>query len=942
MWPRGRKNLTLSQPRGGSGALDALIDDGEMGTLMRAHDWLSSPLGAPANWPPSLLTSLNLILPAQAGIALFWGSEFTALYNFAFASIIGDKHPCALGRPASEHWGDLELILRRVRETGETVFEEGRLFHIRRRGLGEEAFFDISCSAVRGEDGGVEGVLCIASETTDSVRARRGTIIAEQEQLAQMFEQAPSFMAMLRGPEHRIEMANPTYLRLIGYRAVLGKTVAKALPEAVEQGYLKLLDEVYRSGKAFSAESAKYVMQAIPGGPVVELFVDFVYQPIKDSAGHVTGIFVEGTDVTERAHTEERMRKSEARLRELNANLERQVIKRTHDRGRTWQVNPDLLGVLNADGYFESSNPAWQTVLGWSEAEIAKTSIFDLIHPDDLEKTHAALNELKHDKLVFRFENRYRHKDGEYRWLSWTGVPEDGKFYCSARDITQKKTQAAELAARTVERDRLWELSEDLLVIADYEGHLLRVSPSWTRLLGYDEATLLKRPYTEIVHPDDFEAAMEVLLRMRASGTAVSFEHRLRAADGSWRWIAWTLSPEPGGERLNGVGRDITGVKVHQAELAVAQEALRQSQKIEAMGQLTGGVAHDFNNLLTPIIGSLDMLHRRGIGGAREQRLIGGALQSAERAKTLVQRLLAFARRQPLQTSAVEVANLLAGMAELVASTLGPQVKVVVEVADRLPPAKADASQLEMAILNLSVNARDAMPEGGTLTILAADENVGSSHRAKLRPGRYVRLTVADTGVGMDAPTMEHAIEPFFSTKGVGKGTGLGLSMVHGLASQLGGAIAISSKPGLGTKVELWLPVCAESAKRVERAAERAPSPKGVGTALLVDDESLVRISTADMLVELGYEVVEAASAEEALGLVEHGLHIDLLVTDHVMVGMTGVELALTFREKWPEVPALIVSGFAEIEGIATDLPRLTKPFRQADLASTVATLRAG
>ena len=210
-----------------------------------------------------------------------------------------------------------------------------------------------------------------------------------------------------------------------------------------------------------------------------------------------------------------------------------------------------------------------------------------------------------------------------------------------------------------------------------------------------------------------------------------------------------------------------------------AEEALRQAQKMEAMGQLTGGVAHDFNNLLTPIVGALDMLRRKGLGGNREQRLIDGAAQSAERAKTLVQRLLAFARRQPLQPVAVDVAKLVIGMADLIRSTSGPQIRVVVEVQDDLAPAKADPNQLEMALLNLSVNARDAMPDGGTLRISAGEEQVGFGHTSKLEPGRYIRLSVADTGLGMDETTLARAVEPFFSTKGVGKGTGLGLSMVH-------------------------------------------------------------------------------------------------------------------------------------------------------------------
>jgi nitrogen-specific signal transduction histidine kinase/CheY-like chemotaxis protein len=371
-----------------------------------------------------------------------------------------------------------------------------------------------------------------------------------------------------------------------------------------------------------------------------------------------------------------------------------------------------------------------------------------------------------------------------------------------------------------------------------------------------------------------------------------------------------------------------------QAELAGAQEALRQSQKMEAMGQLTGGVAHDFNNLLTPIVGGLDMLQRKGVGGEREQRLIAGALQSADRAKTLVQRLLAFARRQPLQASAVDVDALVTGMADLVASTSGPQIKVVVEGAKDLPPAKADANQLEMALLNLGVNARDAMPDGGTLRITAGSETVEAGHRSKLDPGEYIRLSVADTGVGMDEATLNRAVEPFFSTKGVGKGTGLGLSMVHGLASQLGGALTIDSRSGVGTNVELWLPVSQAPAQAASPSEAAMSMEAVIGTVLLVDDEELVRMSTADMLDDMGYAVVEAGSAEEAMQLLGNGLNPDLLVTDHLMPGMNGTDLARVVRSTHPAIQILIVSGYAESEGIDADLPRLTKPFRNVDLAA--------
>lgn len=501
------------------------------------------------------------------------------------------------------------------------------------------------------------------------------------------------------------------------------------------------------------------------------------------------------------------------------------------------------------------------------------------------------------------------------------------------------ETLAAQVEARSAERDRLWNLSQDMLARADYTGMMSAVSPAWTQVLGWSEEELLRRGYATFMHPDDAPPTLEAIGRMADTRLPTRFENRISTHDGQWKPIEWTVAPEPDGLNFIAVGRDLSHVKEREAELEKAQEALRQSQKMEAMGSLTGGVAHDFNNLLTPIIGSLDMLVRKNVGSERERRLIDGALQSAERAKTLVQRLLAFARRQPLQPAAVDVSQLITSMIGLLESTLGPTIDVRVDLSPELPPANADINQLEMALLNLAVNARDAMPDGGELTIVARRDSVRGPHPSGVKPGHYVRLCVADTGSGMDEETVKRATEPFYSTKGVGKGTGLGLSMVHGLAAQLGGGLAIESAPGEGTVIELWLPISIGSVGIEDSETSAIPAIVTRGTALLIDDEELVRMSTADMLIDLGYEVTEAISAEEALDLLRAGLEPDLVVTDHLMPGMSGAELARKLKDERPKMPVLIVSGYAEAEGVDADIPRLTKPFRNAELAETIAGL---
>lgn len=406
--------------------------------------------------------------------------------------------------------------------------------------------------------------------------------------------------------------------------------------------------------------------------------------------------------------------------------------------------------------------------------------------------------------------------------------------------------------------------------------------------------------------------------------TTVTGEHRWIAAKGQVRYA----DGQP--VRMTGIVSDITARKEADAQLA-------QSVKMDTIGQLTGGVAHDFNNLLTPIVGSLDMLRRRLGEDERSQRYIGGALQAAERAATLTQRLLSFARRQTLLPQSVNVAALVEGMTDLIQRSIGPIVRVAVQLPAELPAVRVDPNQLELALLNIAVNARDAMPGGGKLTISASVATAEDRNAVGIKAGDYVRLVAEDTGIGMDKPTLARAVEPFFSTKGVGKGTGLGLSMIHGLAAQSGGTLRIESEVGRGTTIELWLPVSTEAA-REEAARDAAPlaAPRHA-KVLLVDDEELVRSATADMLRDLGYDVVEMPSASQAIGAVRAGLDIDVLVTDYLMPGMTGAALIQELRGVGLGLPTLLVTGYAATGAdVPSDVPRLAKPFRQADLAGEI------
>jgi PAS domain S-box-containing protein len=385
-------------------------------------------------------------------------------------------------------------------------------------------------------------------------------------------------------------------------------------------------------------------------------------------------------------------------------------------------------------------------------------------------------------------------------------------------------------------------------------------------------------------------------------------------------------------KKLLGTSMDITDTRR-------LEEQVRQMQKIEAIGQLTGGVAHDFNNLLMAVIGNLDLLRKRLPDDARAQRYLDGALQGAQRGAALTQRLLAFARRQDLQARAVDVGNLVDGIKDLLERSLGPRVAIRYDLPAGLSPAQVDPNQLELALLNLAVNARDAMPMGGELKVELDEIENGKVALETLQPGRYLRLRVSDTGSGMDEATLKRAVEPFFSTKGVGKGTGLGLSMVYGLAAQSGGTLRLLSTHGQGTTAEIWLPVAREALEAMQ-APPTEINAAAPSTILVVDDDALILMSTASMLEDLGHTVIETGSGSKALDILRAGPPVDLLLTDYAMPGMTGLELARLAQELRPGLKVLMATGYADLpEGAAADVPRLSKPYTQNQLAALVGAL---
>jgi PAS domain S-box-containing protein len=794
-----------------------------MASLIGSFDWSSTPLGPIGLWPQSLKTIAGFLLRSPLPIVLLWGPDGVMIYNDGYSVFAGGRHPRLLGSKVREGWSEVAAFndnVMKVGLAGGTLAYKDQELTLHRSGRPEQVWMNLDYSPVLDESGQPAGVIAIVVETTERVLADRRAA-AEQARQRQFLTQMPGFVCIVAGPEHVYEYVNDAYVKISGRSGFAGRSVREMFPELAGQGYYELLDRVYATGERIITRAMELRLQ---GHDEVQ-FIDFVYEPIRDEKGDVAGIFVGGYEVTEAHHAAAALRASEARLLELNAELERRVIERTQARGRTWHVSPDLMGALNSKGYFETSNPAWKNTLGWSEEEVASMSIFELLHPDDVERTRAGFELTQQGQPAIRFPNRYRCKEGGYRWISWVGVPEDGMVYCSGRDITDEK--AAE------------------------------------------------------------------------------------------------------------------------AELATAQEALRQSQKMEAIGQLTGGIAHDFNNLLAGISGSLELLEARlaqgRLGGL--ERYIGAAQGSAQRAAALTQRLLAFSRRQTLDPRPTDVNKLIAGVEELIRRTVGPGVEVEVVGAGGLWRTKIDPSQLENALLNLCINARDAMPDGGRITIETANKwlDERAARERELPPGQYVSLCVTDTGTGMTPDVIAQAFDPFFTTKPIGQGTGLGLSMIHGFVRQSGGQVRIYSELGRGTTMCLYLPRFTGGIDDSDAPEALHVGDAGHGEAVLViDDEPIVRMLMVEVLEEAGYLVIEAGDGPAGLKILRSDARIDLLVTDVGLPGgMNGRQVADAARATRPGLKVLFVTGYAENAAIGNGLLEagmqvIAKPFAMAALGNKV------
>jgi PAS domain S-box-containing protein len=813
---------------------DFLAGGGEMGALTRAYDWSASPLGKPEAWPQSLRTALRILLNTNHPMFIWWGEELIQFYNDAYRQTMGaERHPSALGQRGRECWAEIWDIIgpqiEQVMSGGGATWHESQLIPVTRHGRLEQVYWTYGYSPID-EDDGIGGVLVVCRDVTkdylaDAALREREAELARVQQIGRIGGLEVDLTTGFRNRR------SPEYLLIHG------------LPlDAVNESHEEWVQRIHPEDRA---ATEKRFRDAV-AGTVRDYTTQ--YRIIRPSDGETRWISVKSTierdkngkairlvgahtDVTEQVAAEQALRQSEElyrkladQLAELNATLAQRVEEKTRERDRIWNVSQDLLLVVDRNGVWRTVNPAWTRTLGWSEAELLNRTSEWLEHPDDNGITRARVRELGIHVTTVRFEGRLRHKDGSYRWLSWTGVSDKDINYAVARDVTAEKAAAERLKA--------------------------------------------------------------------------------------------------------------------------TEEALLQSQKMEAVGQLTGGIAHDFNNLLTGIVGSLDLLQTRLNQGRTDNvaRYIDAAMTSANRAAALTHRLLAFARRQPLIPKAIDVNQLVVSLEDLLRRTIGETIDLEIAAPDALWRTLCDPNQLESALLNLAINARDAMPDGGKLIITTSNVRLDgmTADSPALSPGDYICIGVTDTGVGMSAEVAARAFDPFFTTKPIGQGTGLGLSMIYGFARQSNGHVTIVSKLSQGTSIKLYLPrhrgeLPAEHASEAI-AAEHAATGE---TVLVVEDEPVVRGVILEMLEEQGYRTLEAIDGPSGLKILRSSERIDLLLTDVGLPGMNGRQVADQARETRPDLKILFITGYAENVAIADGflqpgMEMITKPFDLDNLARRI------
>lgn len=873
-----------------------LTGGGEASLVIANFDWTSTSLGPIEQWPTSLKSSLALILRSPVPIVTLWGEDGIMIYNDAYSEFAGQRHPALFGSKVREGWpevADFNDNIMKVCLAGRTLaYREFPLTLYRRGGVAEEVWLNLDYSPLLDEQGQPAGVMAIVVEITAKVKAER-ELHGERESLRQMFNQAPGFIAALSGPQHVFTMANEAYLKLVGSRPILGKSVADALPEVESQGFIDLLDRVFHSGEPFIGRGVAVDLHG-PDGAVSSHHLDFVYQPIITDDGATTGIFIQGHDVTEQKRIEEVLRAETRKLSVLNHTGS--AVASELDVDNIVQIVTDactqLVGAQFGAFFYNVVNDKGESYMLYALSGVEPANFDKFPMPRNtavFEPTFRGGGVVRSDDILK--DPRYGKNDpyhgmppGHLPVRSYLAVPVTSR----SGEVLGGLFFGHELPAKFVVED------EELLTgIAGQAATAI------------DNARLYQKVERELSERRRAEEALLVLNN--------TLEQRV-------------------------VDEIFARSKV--------EEQLRQSQKMEAVGQLTGGIAHDFNNMLAVVLSGLDLLKRKLAKGETDvQRFADAAIEGAKRAANLTQRLLAFSRQQPLAPEPLDANRFVSRISELLGRTLGEMVRIEPVLTAGLWQMNADPDQLENTLINLAVNARDAMPKGGKLTIETMNAVVDDEYAAEysLTPGQYVLIAVTDTGSGMTAEIMEKAFDPFYTTKEVGKGTGLGLSQVYGFVRQSGGHVKLYSEVGVGTTVKIYLPRYYGDPGSITRERETAIAQRGSKKEiiLVVEDDERVRVLSVEALKELGYSVIEAPGPLQALQILSDERDISLLFTDVVMPDMSGRELADRARQKLPSLKVLYTTGYTRNaivhNGVLdADTSLLSKPYRIAELASKV------
>jgi len=927
---------------------------GEMAERVRAFDWASTPLGPIADWPQSLKTAAGIVLLSPVPMVMLWGEDGIMIYNDGYSVFAGGRHPQLLGSKVREGWpevADFNDNVMKVGLSGGTLAYRDQELTLHRTGKPEQVWMNLDYSPILDESGKPAGVIAIVVETTKRVRSD-AELRRSEERLRLATENAGVGLWDIdaNGIDFSYSRERSPFVMTQDARVPMEHLLAQLHP--ADAALLRDAYDAARDPGKRSMINVEYRVLPTEDAPL--RWIKVRGRGVFDADGNCVRISGTALDITKERETQEALARSEEQLRLAIENAEIGM----------WDMD-----VVNNRNY---SHPRVKMMFGIPpEEDPPSEDFFALVHKDDAARVETAYAAAFDPDKRATYDVEYRvtgRDDNIERWIHAKGrgvFGSDGhclRVTGTAVDITARK-RVEEQARDSEARFRtLFESIDDGFciieaimapdgAIADFR--YIEENPALAKRSGIVGA--LGHTVREML-PTEADGWIEILAKVLTSGEPMRFERFLETTGRLLELYVLRIDPQERGQ-VAVLFQDITErrnseMRLHElnetlekrvaertAALEKSQAALQQAQKMEAIGNLTGGIAHDFNNLLQGLTGSLDLIRRKPENAERVRHWAEAGLQAAERGAKLTAQLLAFSRAQKLELKPLNLSALLEGMRNLLGRTLGPSVRVVLDLAPGETPVMGDETQLEMAVLNLAINARDAMPEGGTLTI--ATERRAVAQNPDLAAGDYLELRVSDTGTGMPADVAARAFDPFFTTKGVGKGTGLGLSQVYGMAQQAGGAVRIASEPGKGTAISIFLRITSDAAALNLKIPERGiAAPAATATILVIDDDPDVRRFLVESLDSFGYAVLEADSGPAGLDTLER-VTPDALVVDYAMPGMTGAEVARQVRIKHPKLPILFASGYAEtraLETVSDENTRiLRKPFRMDDLQDAVA-----